>query len=133
MRCVFPWIAVLLIMAGCSLLGTAYPPLPQLIGAWEWDVSTGGFAGIRLTPDSTGYTIRLTFHTKGAFVWHRSDQPPITGHYRLFQRNGDWYVRYTPSAHRFMPEQRIQFPAPDTLLLHDQCDDCFSHRFHRVQ
>ncbi len=121
----------LLLVAGCSLLGTGYTSRPELLGSWEWDASTGGIAGMRLTPDSTGYTIRLTFHADDTFVWHRSDQTPLAGRYRLFRRDGNWYVRYHPSDEHFLPEQRIQILAPDTLLLHDQCEDCFSHRFHQ--
>ncbi len=123
----------LLLGVGCSPLSPAYAPVPELIGRWEWEESTGGFAGLRLTPDSTGYTIMLTFHTDGTFVWHRSDQEPLTGLYQLVQRNGTWHVRYRPADHRWMPEQRIDFATPDTLRLHDWCEDCFSHRFHRVQ
>ena len=123
----------LLFVAGCSLLGTGYTSRPELLGSWMWASSTGGFAGLRLTPDSTGYTIRLTFHADGTFVWHRSDQPPVTGRYRFFQCDDNWYVRYLPSDERFMPVQRIQILAPDTLLLYDQCEDCFSHRFYRIR
>ncbi|WP_143149562.1 hypothetical protein [Rhodothermus profundi] len=125
-------LAGVLLVAGCNLVGPTDTPLPALIGSWEWEVSVGGIAGIRLTPEDAGYTVQLTFHANRTFIWHRSDQPPLTGYYQLFQRNKAWYIRYRPSDGRFMPEQRITFIASDTLLLNDRCADCFSHRFHRM-
>ena len=54
-----------LIFTGCK--DDSSTPYGQIYGAWQWVESTGGIAGLQLTPGTEGYDMMLVFNRNGTY------------------------------------------------------------------
>ena len=54
---------------------------PPVVGAWEWEISVGGIAGVTLTPAIVGYTQQLEFTTDGVIRLYRDELLQASGTY----------------------------------------------------
>nr|BCX01112.1 MAG: hypothetical protein KatS3mg041_1158 [Bacteroidota bacterium] len=122
---------LLLLSAGC---GTVGPLERRLEGSWEWVQSTGGIAGLHLTPQSEGYVQQLVFRTNGELEIWRSGKRLSLLRYRIEHKPtmlspepADVLVYDEP----FRPEQLIRWGRGDTLYLIDVCFDCYVHTYVR--
>jgi hypothetical protein len=121
----------LLLVAGCRS-ASLEPGIDRLSGAWRWVESTGGIAGMRVTPESVNYTAALRF-TGSQVTILRNDSVKGTATFTL---RGD-SVTYQPALPIFVygggiESQRLAMSG-DTLVLNDPCCDMFTHMFVRVR
>ena len=118
------------LLAACRSAGTE-PNDDRLHGEWEWVGSSGGIAGVTVTPATEGYTVRFGFSGNQVNVF-RNDSLKTTA---LFTVRGD-EVTYQPSISVFRFDGGIDMQTfvdlpGDTIALRDPCCDRFDHRFVR--
>ena len=149
---------LLLPIAACSLLQDDENPQPvddspaslphvegvsptggDIVGSWEWIGSSGGIAGVTITPDSEGLSAsQIQFRDDKTFSFHRADTLFVEGSYNLRppedQTLLDYQVmRYQAADDRAMFDQLVQISArKDTLALIDFCCDGFSSLYFRL-
>ncbi|MFC1564273.1 hypothetical protein ACFL6G_05015 [candidate division KSB1 bacterium] len=103
---------------------------PSLIGSWNWIKSQGGIAGELLTPESTGWTVDLTF-TGDYMRFSRNDTTLVEGVYTLeIPENPDtqWSSIYINDNLVF----NYRFPDFNCLLLMDPVTDGYGHEFRKT-
>jgi hypothetical protein len=72
MKSVFCVISVLAILMGCTKNTTDITPA-DLVGTWEWVKTSGGIAGSTQTPQTLGYTYRVTYTKDGRYLQYDKD------------------------------------------------------------
>ena len=103
----------------------------ELYGSWTWAQSSGGIAGITLTPPPSG---RIEFTRNGDFRSFRSDTLLIASMFTIRRERTSFSPDVVPVIHyrdslRLQPQiYRIR---GDSLFLTDLCIDCFSHLYLR--
>lgn len=104
-----------------------------LIGTWNWLYSSGGFAGITETPQSTGEIKKIEFDRESNFRTYVNNVLKIENKYRVEKgktiTSRDSVPILTTSIGL---RQSISFRTADTLILFDECFDCFEHYFKRI-
>lgn len=105
----------------------------QLVGEWNWVQSTGGFAGQTVTPDSPGHSpYSVTFTGDNHFYVQRGDTVASEGRYTLSITEDAAILHYEKSAKVANTDQRVRFNTSDTLLLMDECTDCYLSTYNRI-
>lgn len=119
------------ILSACSISGSDSNS-SQIVGQWEWFRSTGGFIGETITPDSEGATnLQLIFKSDFSFSFFRADTLVTSGKYSISKKNGETIVSYDTAKENFFFDQQIQFKGSDTLILADECADCYINFYSR--
>jgi hypothetical protein len=119
-----------LMVAACRSAGT--DPADELLsGEYDWIGSSGGIAGLTITPQTEGYTVRFRFSGNQVTVF-RNDSLKATS---LFTVRGD-EITYQPSISVLgfdggIDTQTFADLPGDTIALRDPCCDRFDHRFVR--
>ncbi|MCW9706435.1 hypothetical protein [Fodinibius salsisoli] len=120
-------------LISCSLLDNN-SHASKIIGQWQWVRSSGGFAGEVTTRDSAGVPDRhFNFKSNGAFTFYRTDTLVQAGKYSLQKKEGDVIISYDTGQKDFFFDQRVTFKGKDTLILSDECYDCYIHTYIRAQ
>lgn len=123
------------VLAGCELLGDDEPAATseRLLSEWEWLQSTGGLAGWTLTPDCTGLApVRLVFDRNRAASYEADTLEWRVG-YTLKQEDDVWRLRYERDAPHVPVDQQVRFQGRDTLVLIDECIDCYVSTYLRIK
>ena len=104
-----------------------------IIGKWNWVESFGGIGGVRLTPESEGYTKTHVYSPDSTFLGFRNDSLMIVAKYSI-TRKLVWY-KYMAEVLQVgeQIEQIIEFWGNDTLGLGDHVVDGFGHLFVRIK
>jgi hypothetical protein len=121
-----------LLLLGACRSASLEPGVDRLSGTWRWIESTGGIAGMRVTPESVNYTAQLRVTGRQIKVV-RNDSIKATASFTI---RGD-SVTYQPTLSVFaygggIDSQRLSMSG-DTLILSDPCCDLFTHMFVRVR
>lgn len=121
----------LLLVTGCRS-ASLEPGIDRLAGTWRWIESTGGIAGMKVTPASVNYTAQLRFAGSQVTVLRNDSVKGST----TFRLHGD-SISYQSALPVFvygggMESQRLAMSG-DTLVLNDPCCDLFTHMFVRVR
>lgn len=117
------------LLASCSLVNSDWNST-RLVGKWRWVRSTGGIGGWTITSDSSGYGARiLQFTDSNVFYRFRADTLWLAGFYTLSTSDE---IRYRVPDSHFSVNQRIRFRGRDTLVLADQCYDCYTSIYVRL-
>ncbi len=105
----------------------------QVHGNWEWVSSSGGIAGITLTPESTGDSKLIIFETSGTYRKFINDTLQYTTKYSISEGESIFSSSQYPIIHFKEEEldQAIFQVKDDTLKLGGNCFDCFFHTFIR--
>jgi hypothetical protein len=125
------WVMVL--MAAASGCGNATGPLSgdEIVGVWDWEESSGGFASTTITPESAGYTMTLEFTASGDVEMIREDVVASSGYRIVLTDDGNAErIEYDVSLLGF-ETQEVTFVG-GRLVLTDPCCDGFTYRFARV-
>jgi hypothetical protein len=122
----------LLLVAGCRS-ASLEPGIDRLAGTWRWIASSGGIAGITVTPASVNYTAQIRFNGSHVTVLRNDSVKAST----TFTIRGDSMISYQSALPVFVygggvDAQRLSMSG-DTLVLNDPCCDLFSHLFVRVR
>jgi hypothetical protein len=112
-----------------------YVDIPQtLIGNWNWLSTSGGFAGSLSTPKTTGETRRVEFDDNSNFRYYvndilKSDHTFKIEKSKSITGDDNALIAYNLLGSR----QSIIFQGPDTLILFDECYDCYEHIYTRIK
>jgi hypothetical protein len=104
-----------------------------LYGSWRWVHSSGGFFGIESTPASTGSTARIEFEPGGDFRTFENDLLSGRGSFDLTDHDGELMIQYHARSGTLIHEQFVEFRDADTLVLMDNCADCFISTYERMK
>ena len=112
-----------------------YVDIPgTMIGNWNW-LSTSGGIGVSLyTPENTGEIRRVEFDNKSNFRYYVNDILKSDHTFRIEKSksitgNDSALIAYNLLSSR----QNIMFRGTDTLILFDECYDCYEHYFIRIK
>ena len=103
------------------------PESNTLLGKWNWIESTGGIAGVTLTPKSTGKTIYLEISQNSIkkFVngsLESEQKYTIQIQSSIFGGNKPMFVFENDSKSSFEIES-------DVLFINEECYDCFNNKY----
>lgn len=123
----------LLACAGCGKKAVKCKSCHPIVGTWSWVESVGGIGGVRLTPESEGYTKTSVFNPDSTFLGYRNDSLMITAEYCITRKLvWDSYMAEVLQIEEQI-EQIIEFRGNDTLGLGDHVVDGFNHLFVRIK
>ena len=124
---------LLLISVACGKKAVKSVSYHPIVGTWSWVESFGGIGGVRLTPESEGYTKTYVFNPDSTFLGYRNDSLTITAEYVITRKLvWDSYMAEVLQIEAQI-EQIIEFWGNDTLGLGDHVIDGFGHLFVRVK
>lgn len=123
-------LGLVFVVAACST--GLDPEIEDLVGEWDWVESSGGIAGLTLTPASTGETMTLRFTESGVVELSRDGAVTSTSDYTVStaEDGKSRTVAYTASPFGF-PSQTLGFDGEDVMVLSDPCCDGFTYRWVR--
>jgi len=106
----------------------------ELVGSWNWVESSGGIAGITMTPESTGGTMMLRFHPEGMVELVQNDavERSVAFTTTATKEASTWEILYEAPLFGGFESQTAALTG-DTLILADGCCDGFVYRFERVR
>ncbi|WP_185958387.1 hypothetical protein [Fodinibius sediminis] len=126
------FLLIIAIFSGCSIL-VSDTQTSQIVGKWEWIRSTGGVIGETVNSDSAGIANRqIVFKSNSAFSFFRGDTLVIAGTYSFHKSEGETVINYDTETGSFI-DQRLRFQGEDTLILADECYDCFINYYSREE
>ncbi len=111
----------------------------RLFGTWEWVYSSGGFAGGILTPSSENYTKTVSYTNKGIYKMSKNGKKKTKYTYSfqlgetIFYGEEEYLIKYAGAAlsKKEILSDSFYFNGQDTLVLRDECFDCYSHVYVR--
>ncbi|MFO0357026.1 MAG: hypothetical protein ACK50A_08735 [Sphingobacteriaceae bacterium] len=112
-----------------------------LVGKWEWIESSGGFGGGILTPKTEAYTIRVEFTKKNIFKSYKdglfnmqSNLKFISGK-SIYSAEPTTIITYYRGKEKdlSMMNDSFEFKGKDTLILKQECHDCYTRTFVRIK
>jgi len=111
----------------------------KLIGKWQWIESSGGMAGEIMNPKTEKYQIQIEYSKKGMFKQWKDDQLEYSYKYQvkkgksIFSQEADLIISYTPKPNSKIAliSDSFEFIGKDTLMLKNECYDCFARLFVR--
>jgi hypothetical protein len=127
--------SLVIILGSCSKENiTSTRVSSGLTGEWNWVYSSGGFAGTTYTPKSTGETRSIEFDTNGVFRSYVNNILSAETKYRLVKSRSIYSQDSALLIFResSMP-QNFKIRSNDTLILMDECFDCFDHLYTRIK
>lgn len=106
----------------------------DLIGQWEWLSSTGGIAGVTLTPESTGNSVMIEFTASGKYREYTNGALTITCRYLIVRQ----FSIYSGSSVKLIVYDNSMIRQSysvdgDTLILSDEVYDGFISRYEKIQ
>ncbi|MDA0329186.1 MAG: hypothetical protein O2958_09285 [Gemmatimonadetes bacterium] len=106
----------------------------HLAGSWNWVESSGGIAGVTLTPASTGETMTLRFPSAGLVELIRNGAFVRSSTYTLTPvlEEDSFGIEYEPPLLGFETQTGTLLRG-DTLVLADGCCDGFVYRWVRAR
>jgi hypothetical protein len=127
--------SLVIILGSCSKENiTSTKVSSGLTGEWNWVYSSGGIAVTTYTPKSTGETRRIEFDTNGVFRSYVNNILATESKYKLVksrtiysQDSALLIIRASSMPQNFM------IRSSDTLILMDECFDCFEHLYTRIK
>lgn len=133
-------ICLLLMLSTCRKdIKLPDPSLSRLFGKWEWLMSSGGFSGGSRTPASEGYHESVEFNEKGIYRLYRDGNKKEKRTFSIvYDESG--FGKYTilykdkgPFAKGIFLKHAVSFSGNDTLILDEECMDCYAHVYVRTK
>ena len=131
-------IAIMLIwvfFSGCrkDISSSPNPESKEIFGTWVWVQSSGGFTGHTINPSTVGYSGTVEFNKNGIYKTYKDGNQKEEGKYSLIEGKS---IYTTTTAHLIKYEddityQSINLERKDTLILSDECYDCYRHVYIR--
>ena len=128
--------SALLLSPTCSKeIALPDPELKKIFGKWEWVESSGGFAGKIITPEQTGHASSIEFSSRGVYQYFKDNALTDRKHFSITEGKSIYtggtafIVSYSINDSLFrgsLQNQSVSFKGSDTLLLKEECHDCFS-------
>lgn len=121
-----------LMLSSCIDLNKS-PENDKIAGKWEWLNSAGGITGHVITPETEGYNIYLHLTKNYELLRIQADTILYNGKYLLEKKSGETKLIYLLSGSQDVPPQIVDFRGRDTLILRDECTDCYVNTFARIK
>ena len=118
------------------------PELKKIFGRWQWVETSGGFAGKTITPLKAGYQEEITFNSEGIFQEFKDGKLQdkkrfsIEAGKSILQEDSAYIISFSTidtSFGRAIQKQSVIFKGSDTLLLNEECNDCFNSVWVRMK
>jgi hypothetical protein len=132
----------ILILIFCLILGSCKkestklnPETSTLTGSWNWVYTSGGIAGMTYTPESTGEIRRIEFGVDSIWKYYVNGVLNSASLYHLvkskslFSPDSVLLIKYD----LYSIKQNYIIKTSDTLILQDQCFDCYGHLYTRIK
>lgn len=111
----------------------------KVVGKWSWVESSGGFDGSISNPKTESYTIQVEFTKKGVFKSYKDCVFNLKMKYKIaytksmFSSEPAYVIQYIGSngVNNGMMNESIEFKGKDTLILKQECHDCYTRIFVR--
>jgi hypothetical protein len=136
----FIFIMFSLILVSCkkdNIVDTqSYIEVPaNLIGTWNWQLSSGGYAGITYTPETTGEVRRIDFDTDNNFKYYVNGVLKSESRFHLEKSisiyGNDSVLMLIKNS--WPSKQSLRFRDSDILTLSEEAFDGFEHSYIRVK
>ncbi len=122
----------------CSKIDLPEPEHELLLGEWEWVESSGGINGEVITPSTKGFNKTIEYKEKGVFKVYK-DNKKTTEHLftiekgpSIYSSEEEYQINYYKKLKKIgIIGHHFSFVGNDTLLLSDECMDCYSHVYAR--
>lgn len=121
------------VLGSCSLFGLDHKP--RLVGSWQWIRSTGGIGGQTVTPETPGYSSKLLRFEEETAALFRADTLVWRVRYSVEEKDDQpMVVYYLEDEEAFLPAEYLRFKgaSKDTLVLRENCFDCYTQTYRRV-
>jgi len=126
----------ILVLASCTKENTIPSTGPsKLAGKWNWVYSCGGLAGTTYTPKTEKKTVMIEYDTNFTYRYYENDTLKHESQYHIikdrsiFSRDSSLIIVNNLSSMR----QSYAILSNDTLILRDECYDCFEHLYTRIK
>ncbi|WP_319479392.1 hypothetical protein [uncultured Draconibacterium sp.] len=124
-------ISFVLVLTSCS--DETIPP-KDLIGNWNWIISSGGIAGTTYTPEITGETIVLEFTSDSMYKQYRNDSLIANCEFSIIQSESIYNHEITNMIECDCSLIRsFSFNADGNLILADEVYDGFISQYERIE
>lgn len=123
-----------LFIAGIYGCDTGVETQEDIYGSWNWIRTTGGFAGVSLTPQSEGYTMKAVFSRGNSASFYKNDSLIWTSKFTvnkektIFSEEEMSVIHYESTR---LP-QAISIKG-DTLTLSDNAYDGFNMSYVKIK
>ena len=111
----------------------------KLFGKWEWVYSTGGLAGGVITPETENYNLEIEYKKNGIYKEFKDGKriEKFTFHFEkaesIFSSGEDYLIFYSKGkfSKKGVMYHSFNFIGNDTLLLNEECYDCYGNLYVR--
>jgi len=113
----------------------------KLMGKWNWIETSGGFGGYIVTPKTEGYSIQMEFTKKGEFKSFKDNIFNLEMKYKvelgktIYSTEKKFIIQYIGAngANNGMINDSFAFRDKDTLVLMQECTDCYTRVFVKMK
>ena len=130
-------LAALLVIQCCDKGATVGPDTSGIVGTWNWVRSCGGWSGDCIYPGPIYSHQVLLFYESSRYVWYVADSIYMQGPYHVEtsepspgRKVAVLIMEYESPQN--IPRRTIDFVSRDSLVLIDDCSDCFTSVYHRM-
>ncbi len=106
----------------------------ELVGFWSWDYSCGGIGGRYQTPKSIGENRKIYFDHDNNYLYFVNNVLKSDSKFTLEKEKsitGNDSALIIKNILGF--PQSISFRSIDTLILFEECYDCYEHHYTRIK
>jgi len=106
----------------------------ELAGFWSWDYSCGGIGRWYHTPESTGENRKIYFDFDNNYLYFVNNILKSESRFTLEKSKsitGNDSALIVRNIQGF--PQSISFRSIDTLILFEECYDCYEHHYTRIK
>lgn len=134
-----------LIAAGCrKKVEMPDAQMEKLLGKWEWIATSGGISGSSSTPASEGHSRQAEFTNKGFYYTYEDNHQLYKMTFKVTKEmsNNTMEEAFLLKAKdrqgiaktkEVMVAKTIEFEGNDTLVLTDNCVDCYREVYKRIK
>ena len=119
-------------ICGCQRNSTKLGVLDILEGNWAWVYSQGGYGGQYIYPDSVGYDKIINIGSNSIYIEIVDDSVSFRGRYEIVRQQISGELAYVMIIENYPKQLIIDRLDADTLVLGENCDDCFEHTYIRL-
>ncbi len=113
--------------------------LNNLFGEWVWVSSNGGLTNQTTSPNTENYIIEIEYKKNGIFKKHRDGKRVNKMKFKfekgqtIFSSEDEYLIKYTIGKFSKVgtTPHYFEFIGADTLILKEECFDCFTHIYVR--
>lgn len=121
-----------LFFMACNRKPTKVDIYDVVAGSWRWIYSYGGYAGQYIDPDSVGYDKSIHFGINRVYTEYVDDSVAVEEPFAIELTQIGGRPSYVLTIENQAIDLIIQKVNSDTLVLDENCDDCYAHTYLRL-